>query len=296
MHRDIEERARPTAQEKPLEAPDRTPVQDRARREHGLYPFRGSMLRLSDLELATMYDVGRFRTVALEDLARHRYAGRLRDLQEDVRALAAQGLIKKQEVWTAPRAKTLRVLVLTKRGREAVEALRPDRNRDSGEHAPARLPEKQALYSGFVKRNEVRHDAAIYRMFHAERQRIERSGGRIRRIVLDFELKRQVYAPLAKAKALPPAEYAKLQGEVARANGLKGIHGEIPLPDLRLEYETRSGQTTSVDLELATEHYHGRSLAEKAQAGFSFYAADGSAGKLSQVLEERGITVAILSL
>jgi hypothetical protein len=133
-------------------------------------------------------------------------------------------------------------------------------------------------------------------MFQVERERIERAGGRIRRIVLDFELKRLVYKPLAKAKALPPVDYARLQEQVARLNGLKVIHGKIPLPDLRVEYETRSGESAQRNLELATEHYHGRALAEKAQAGFAFYAADGSGAKLAKALEERDITVAILSL
>ena len=259
-------------------------------REHALYHLRGSTYRLSPAELATMYDVGRFRIVALEDLARHRYAGRGRDLQEDVRALAAQGLVQAREVWTGPRSRTLRVLVLTKIGRETVHKHGPHQTENARDHSP------QALYSGLVKRNEIRHDAAIYRMFQAERGRIERAGGRIRRIVLDFELKRLVYKPLAKAKALPPADYARLQEQVARSNGLKVIHGKIPLPDLRVEYESRSGESAQTDLELATEHYHGRALAEKAQAGFGFYAADGSGAKLSKVLEERDITVAILSL
>src|SRR5438552_10050507 len=133
-------------------------------------------------------------------------------------------------------------------------------------------------------------------MYQAERQRIEADGGRIRRVVLDYELKRRVYTPLAKAKALAPAEYAKRQQEVARQNDLKVINGKIPLPDLRIEYETREQEPTRVDLELATGHYHSPALKAKAQAGFKFYAADGSGARLARVLEERDITVAILSL
>ena len=290
MDRDLDSGVRERELERAIEQTRPIALSDERRREHGLYRVRGSTYRLSPAELVTMYDVGRFRTVAFEDLVRHRYAGRARDLQEDVRALAAQGLVQTREVWTGPRSKAFRVLVLTKLGRETVEKHRPH-SKES-----ARGPERQALYSGLVKRNEIRHDAAIYRMFQAERKRIESAGGRIRRIVLDFELKRLVYKPLAKAKALPPGDYARLQEQVAKQNGLKVIRGKIPLPDLRVEYETRSGESTQSDLELATEHYHGRALAEKAEAGFGFYAADGSGAKLSKVLEERDITVAILSL
>jgi hypothetical protein len=74
------------------------------------------------------------------------------------------------------------------------------------------------------------------------------------------------------------------------------VRGKIPLPDLRLEYETRDGQFASVDLELATGHYHAQALSAKAAAGFKFYAADGSRSRLSSMLEERDITVAILAL
>jgi hypothetical protein len=105
-----------------------------------------------------------------------------------------------------------------------------------------------------------------------------------------------VYSPLAKAKNLPPLDYARRQAEVARQNGLTVIEGKIPLPDLRIEYETTAGDLAHVDLELATGHYHGPALQAKAEAGFKMYAADGSASRLSRVLEEREITASILSL
>src|SRR5260370_20576106 len=122
-------------------------------------------------------------------------------------------------------------------------------------------------------------------MYQADTARIERAGGRIRRVILDYELKQKIYAPLAKAKALPPLEYTRKQAEVARANGLTVVEGKIPLPDLRIEYETLTGEIAHVNLELATEHYHGAALEAKAEAGFKMYAADGSGSRLSRVLE-----------
>ena len=154
----------------------------------------------------------------------------------------------------------------------------------------------QVFYERFVKPAEILHDAAIYRMFKAEADRIEQAGGRVRRVVLDYELKQKAYSPLAKAKALPAAEYARRQEEIAAENGLKVVQGHIALPDLRIEYETSSGQQTHVDLELATEHYRGSHLASKAEAGFKMYAAGADADHLSSVLEEREITAEIFSL
>jgi hypothetical protein len=259
-------------------------------REQELFQLRGSFYRLSESDLDTMRDIGRFRTVALEDLARYRYVKREKVFKDALRALLSQGLVQTRAAWAGPGVKPLEVAVLTKLGKELLEQRTP--LRDSGHESKTR----QALYSGFVKPNEVRHDAAIYRMYQAERERIERAGGHIRRIILDYELKKKVYAPLAKAKTLPAVDYAKRQQQVALENGLVVIRGKIPLPDLRLEYETRTGESTRIDLELATGHYHAPALSAKAAAGFKFYAADGSGSRLSRVLEERDITVAILTL
>src|SRR6266508_1144473 len=252
-------------------------------REHLAVRDRGYIYRLSPAGLETMYDIGQFRTVAIEDLAQRRYRAQATLMQQDLRALRAQGLVELRTVWTGTKSKELRVAVLTKVGKALLER--------HGQNT-----KDQALYAGFVKPAEVRHDAAIYRMFQAELQKIERAGGQIRRVVLDYELKRNVYSPLAKVKALPPAEYAKRQREVAQANGLRVVHGKIPLPDLRIEYQTREGETARVDLELATHHYHGSHLQAKAEAGFKFYAADGAASRLSRVMEDREITAVILSL
>ena len=91
-------------------------------------------------------------------------------------------------------------------------------------------------------------------------------------VILDFELKKKAYAPLARARASSLAEFRRKQAEIARANGLSVIRGKIRLPDLRIEYETASGESARVDLELATEHYRGDHMAAKEGAGFKIYA------------------------
>ena len=244
---------------------------------------RGYVYQVSPAELAVMKDIGRFRTIDIRDLAQHRYGGRFDDMRRDLSSLKDQGLIRWRTFGPDKDGKKLPVVVLTKQG-EGVA-------RQGERGAPG-----QQVYSGFVKEREVQHDAAIYRMFQAEAARIEQRGGRIRRVILDYELKQKVYSPLAKAKALPKAEYARRQAEVARANHLRVIEGKIPLPDLRIEYEASGGEIAHVDLELATEHYRPSQMQGKAAAGFTFYSADGSAAHLSRVLEEREITAAIFSL
>ena len=74
------------------------------------------------------------------------------------------------------------------------------------------------------------------------------------------------------------------------------VGAKIPVPDLRIEYETRDGELAHVDLELVTEHYRGRYAADRARTGFSLYTPHGEAGRLRRVLGARGMTADILSL
>jgi hypothetical protein len=271
MDRDID---RPNA---PLDRPDihtlavREPETAPLSRERGTLQIRGYRYQVSPKEIQALRDVGRFRTVALEDLARYHYRGQEAEMRDDLMSLRAQGLVQQRTVWIngkEGKAEKLTVLVLTRTGKKLLET-----------HAIPGAAQK--MFSGFVKPAEVRHDAAIYRMYQLEAEHIQRSGGRIGRIVLDYELKQDVYAPLAKAKSLPPLEYARRQSEIAAQNGLKVVGGRILLPDLRIEYEGRSGEAAYVDLELATEHYRGSHMRGKAEAGFKFYAPNESVSRLS---------------
>ena len=79
--------------------------------------------------------------------------------------------------------------VLTKEGKRLAER--------QGDH-----PSEQQFYAGFVKPQEIAHDVALYRMYQAEAAEIEKGGGTIRRVVLDFELKKSIYAPLVKLKLM----------------------------------------------------------------------------------------------
>jgi hypothetical protein len=141
-------------------------------------------------------------------------------------------------------------------------------------------------------------------MYQAEAAQIEKRGGTIKRVVLDYELKKNVYRPLAKARNLPPLEYAKRQAEAAAGNRLKVIDSKIPLPDLRIEYQSAAYDLAKVDSELVTEHYHGAHAAGKFKAGFKVYADRTSASRLnasltygrSSVYQGSELTATILSL
>jgi len=246
-------------------------------------PLRDRILNLSEAELHTMRDIGRFRTVGEDDLLRFGYEGNASKLHRDYLNLRALGLVERRTVSVGKTRKPLPVYTLTRGGKKALKNAKLDRS-------------DQALYAGFVKPREAAHDAAIYRMFQAEAARIEGQGGRVIRVVLDFEFKKKVYSELAKAHGHGALEYADRQTEIAAANGLAVVDGKIPLPDLRIEYETAEGEQARIDLELATEHYRRGDLAEKARAGFKMYGFTSTSRGSRAEWEGREITAGILSL
>jgi hypothetical protein len=260
---------------------------DRPAIEDGPFPRMLSLERerscLSSHKLQILADLGRFRAIENTDLAQSRCGGNSTRLQKELRDLLVQNLVQRKTVWTGGHREKETFWTLTQEGKRLLKR--------HGE-----LPTRQALYAGFVKPAELRHDAAIYPMYQKEAERLKKEGARIGRVVLDFELKKKVYSPLAKAKSSSPSEYVKRQAEIAQDHGLKVVNGHIVLPDLRIEYETADGQAEHLDLELATSSYHGSHASEKAAAGFRMYALSDTASRLSRVLDERGLLAEIFSL
>ncbi|MDX2181137.1 MAG: hypothetical protein SFV18_16200 [Bryobacteraceae bacterium] len=233
---------------------------------------------LSSAQKQVLWEAGRFRTVAVPELARVHYDGKLRNLERDLKNLIAAGLAERHTVALNGNGKSISVVALTRQGKRLLKATeRSD----------------QALYSGLVKPRELEHDAAIYRMYLAESERIEGEGGRVTRVVLDYELKKRAYSPLAKAHDLSALAYAERQQEIARENGLEVVDGRLVLPDLRVEYETREGEERSIDLELATRNYRAAHIRAKASAGFKVY-ADTRSGRLAAVLDNHDLVAELL--
>lgn len=137
------------------------------------------------------------------------------------------------------------------------------------------------------------HDADLYRLYHKALDQIGQKDGKCTRVILDSELKRIVYRDLARARITSNSpDFAG----IAERHGLKLIRGTIPVPDLRVEYETADRQQARVDLELATEHYRFKNLVKKASAGFSMYARPDEVSKLRRVMDERELIAEIMSL
>jgi hypothetical protein len=231
--------------------------------------------RLSESEVRTLVELGKFRVVATHDLAEHAYAAERQSADYDLANLVRQGLVRKG-TFHGPEANPRELLTLTKRGYRLLRANRL-------------APKYQAVYYGFVKPREANHDADLYRLYHKEAVRIVKKGGRNLRVVLDYELKRKINREMARLGAAA-------RPEIAARHGLQVVRNKIPVPDLRIEYETPGGGMARVNLELVTEHYRGRHVADKVHAGFSLYTPRGEADHLRRVLDGHELTAEILSL
>ena len=247
----------------------RTPYRER----QWTYSLRAS-------EIQTLQELGTFRAVGSEALAEIGYAGSRDRMEQDLRNLIRQSLITRRSV-EGPEKERFQVLTLTKAGQRLLTRQKL-------------MPKDQPIYHGLVKTKEARHDATLYRLYHKAARQIEREGGKVRKVALDYELKKHINKELARLGADGHTQDKK--SEIAEAHGVRVINGRVVVPDLQIEYENAEGQLARVNLELATKNYRAGQLQAKAQAGFTLYATAQDADRLRRVLNEREITAEILNL
>jgi hypothetical protein len=138
---------------------ERELVHDRDR----VYEIDGSESRM----LAT---IGAFRVVSERDL--DEAATQATDTNRVIRHLEQQGLVCRSPLTSDDRA-----IVLTKQGRDLLEANRYQRE------DRAREP-RQTFYSGLRKPRELTHDTKVYRAYRCAEERLRTQGGQVKRVVL----------------------------------------------------------------------------------------------------------------
>ncbi|HTS10933.1 MAG TPA: hypothetical protein VMH00_02330 [Candidatus Limnocylindrales bacterium] len=269
----LPDRQEPEAREQRVLKPDR---EDSPR----AYYLRDREYLLRESEIRTLSEVGRFRVVAPHDLAKYGYGGDSARMERDIRRLREQSLLSAQTLEISGR-KTLRVVTLTKQGAKLLRSTN-------------RIADEQEIYHGLRKPKEAKHDADLYRLYQKEAARIEHAGGRPLRVILDYELKRDLNRDL---EALGPhKDDPEIKQAVAEKHHLPVVNGKVQLPDLRIEYENAQGELDHTDAELATRHYRPHGLAAKARAGFSLYSHPEDASRLRRILNDQDLTAGILSL
>ncbi|MCC6162103.1 MAG: hypothetical protein IT182_02010 [Acidobacteria bacterium] len=235
---------------------------ERARDRDRVYDIDGSEARM----LAT---IGSFRVVSEHDLSALRDDARTP--HQSMRHLEDSGLIQRSPLDVNDRA-----VVLTDRGRDLLEANRSiprdERTRD-----------RQEFYAGLRKPRELTHDVKVYRAYERTEARIRDDGGRVRRVVLDYEMKRDYQRFLHERNRGKkdcdgrPARDADEIVHWAQEHDLPYEQdGHVHFPDARVEYEDRDGLDRFEDLEIVTPHYRGAHAAGAAKSGFSCHVSLGS--------------------
>jgi len=255
------------------------PITDRLVEPRHTYKLRGRIVQLRSSELATMIEVGKFRAIDLDDLREFCYHGDKKLMRSDIDSLIRQKLVQIKAIPSDERSPR-RLLTLTVTGRRVLRKTKSVRD-------------DQVLYHGFGQPHDVHHDAGLYRLYQKAMYPIERVGGRNLRIVLDYELKKRVNRDLAK---LAPDSSPAAREHIASRHELRLVNGKIPIPDVRIEYETAEGDRAHLDLELVTKNYGLPQLLEKARAGFPMFAYASEVSRLRRILDERELTAEILSL
>jgi hypothetical protein len=279
-HLDAQNREHPKAD--PSSSRDTRQADVLAQRERMEYLDRDRSYSLRPSEIHTLTEVAKFRVAAVEDIAKHAYAGDRSRLDSDLRNLIQQRLLEQRRT-SVLKNRSQQVLTLTKQGKRLI-------------CRQGFVLDDQAIYSGFVKPREADHDATLYRMYRKAADEIERKGGRVLRVQLDYELKTKLYRKLGQAHAQGEGQTQRRKEALAREMQLPVVHGKVSFPDLRIEYANQEMEISRVDLELATSHYHAGHLAQKARAGFQIYARSEDAAGLRRVRDDREIITAILSL
>jgi hypothetical protein len=234
-------------------------------RERELVRDRKRGFDINGDESRALATIGAFRVVCEEDLSRcfERADGDNRSVHDKLEHLRESGLIQSSPLDERDR----HAVVLTDRGRDVLEACRRERDDQP----------RQTFYAGLRKPRELTHDTQVYRAYCRAEERIRDNGGRVRRVVLDYDLKRDYQRFLQErnrgrgdSDGLPDRDAVEIAAW-ARERELPCDDGHVSFPDARVEYEDRDGRSRHEDLEIVTGHYRGAHAASAAKSGFTCY-------------------------
>ncbi|MCY4586741.1 MAG: hypothetical protein OXB98_11955 [Bryobacterales bacterium] len=212
----------------------------------------------------TLDDVTTYRVVSVRDLVEQRFGGNAFAARNGINALKKEGMLHEHTVRLKSN-KTFKVLYATEKGRRKAWGSRENKD--------------QRYWSGLAKPAEIRHDSTVYRAARSEIAKLEKSGSRVKRVQLDYELKSQVSKASEQARA-KDGNKAAVDARIEAAKQMNlpvDSNGKIHYPDARIEYEKEQGGHGRVDVEVTSDNYRNSSIQAKLSAGFKLYANSGSA-------------------
>ncbi len=199
----LDSQSRERAEAEPPSLSCDTREADLAQRERTEIPDRDRTYSLRPSEIHTLTEVGKFRVVAVEDIAKRAYAGDRSRMDSDLRSLIYQRLVERRET-SVLKKESQQVLTLTEEGKRLIRR-------------HGFVLDDQAIYSGFVKPKEADHDAALYRLYlgQAQWQGEGQTHGR------KEALAREMHLPVVHGKVSFPdlrIEYANQEMEICRVD------------------------------------------------------------------------------
>ncbi len=232
-----------------------------------LVRFRDRDYALNARDLETLATIGAFRVVAADDLPGREGDTPLTRARHARSHLEVAGLMERVRV----DGRGGHVVTLTRTGRDLLE-----RHRAPSDHGA-----RQTFYAGVRKPRELTHDREVYRACRHLDTTLAERGARVRRVVLDYELKRD-YQQFLQGRNRGrgdsdgrPDRTAEEIAAWARAHDLPYEDGHVRFPDARLEVEEADGRWTREDIEVVTRHYRGAHAARAARGGVRTYRASG---------------------
>ena len=224
---------------------------------------------------AALADVGMYRNVSYRDLSESQFGGHPYTTRRAVDRMIRDGLVVEHQS-KGPKGGTYKVLTVTEAGARRARQCAAELGFDK----------QQQVWTGLVKRGELSHDTAVYRAAQIEARRLLQQGARIRRVRIDAEMKKHVARVTEKARA----KEGKAAADAARRKAAQDLElpikeGRVIYPDAQIEYQDIEGRSGRVNVEVASEHYSGKTIAAKVQAGFQMHGNGGRANlKISKVL------------
>ena len=210
---------------------------------------------------AALVDVAIYRNVSYRDLSEAHFGGHPYTTRKAVDRMIRDGLVVEHHA-KGPKGGTYKVLTVTKPGARRARQCAGKQGLDKG----------QQTWTGLVKKSDLSHDTAVYRAAQVETRRLLNCGARIRRVRIDAELKKHV----ARATESARAKEGKAAADAARIQAAQELDlplkdGRVVYPDAQIEYLDAEGRSGRVNVEVASEHYSGKTIAAKAQAGFQVH-------------------------
>ena len=215
---------------------------------------------------ACLQDVGLYRCASHRDLVEAHFSGNRFAAAKGLERLVRSGAMRQHRA-RGPNGGAFTLYTLTKAGAALAQRLVVKRGLD---------PEQRA-WSGMVKPREAAHDADVAKACRKEIEALTARGARLRRILIDAELK----GILAKRSETARVKQGKEEADRARRKAAAELHlpcddqGHVQIPDAQIQYVDEAGNLGRVNVEVASDHYREASVKAKSAGGFSMHGGKG---------------------